>query len=44
VCISSVFVLNAGENFFINAFQNSGGALTAIHSGNKPSRVSMLVM
>ena len=42
--MSSVFVLNSGESFFINSFQNSGSTLTAINSGDKCSRISMLVM
>lgn len=44
ICMSSVFVLNSGESFFVNVFQNSGSTLTAINSGNKCSRLSMLVM
>jgi len=44
MCMSCVLVLNSTESFFINAFQNSGSTLTAINSGDKTSRISMLVM
>jgi hypothetical protein len=42
VPISSTFILNANETFYVNAYQDSGGILTI--SPNTANRVSVLVL
>lgn len=42
--LSSTFVLNASETFYCLLYQTSGVALNAVSIGDKPSRISILVM